>query len=128
MNAVNFIHHLSIACVLILAGHLCAAQCDEIVWPTDSAVAEQAKLEIARLHSARKGKDYRVATRSLTWLARNAPRADTNLYIDAERIYGELLDRERNETVKMIYLDSIYRFYDLRVRHCEKLFDVDDAR
>ncbi|MEJ1239026.1 hypothetical protein WBG78_12905 [Chryseolinea sp. T2] len=128
MNAVNFIQHLSKAFVLVLAAQLCAAQCQEIVWPTDTAVAQQAKLEIARLQTTRTGKDYRNATRALTWLARNAPRADTNLYIDAERIYGELLDRERNETVKRMYLDSIYRFYDLRVRHCGKAFDVDDAR
>jgi|GEM_PF-3587900 hypothetical protein len=124
----NFIQRLFVIFVFLLAYDICAAQCRDIVWPADTILAMQAKKEIARLQSAHKAKDYRNATRALTWLARNAPRADSNLYIDAERIYGELLDRERNQTVKMIYLDSIYRFYDLRELHCEKSFDVDDAR
>lgn len=124
----NWIKNLTKAWALVLAGHACLAQCKEIVWPADSALALQAKREISRLNVARKSRDYRNATSALTWLARNAPRADTNLYVDAERIYGELLTRERSRTVKRIYLDSIYRFYDLRALHCEKSLDVDEAR
>ena len=124
----KFVHHLFGIFVLVLANLSCLAQCNEIVWPKDSIVASKARKEVARLLSAHKAKDYRNAIGALTWLARNAPRADSNLYIHAERIYGELLDRERNQTVKMIYLDSIYRFYELRAMHCDKSFDVEDAR
>ncbi|MGC3945996.1 MAG: hypothetical protein QM762_15995 [Chryseolinea sp.] len=124
----NFVQRLVCIVAFVLGYHACLAQCNDIVWPKDTSVADQAKKEIAQLHSARRTKDYRVATKALTWMARYAPRADSNLYIDAERIYGELLDRERNQTVKLIYLDSIYRFYDLRALHCEKSFDVEDAR
>jgi tetratricopeptide (TPR) repeat protein len=124
----KWIRHLVMAWTLVLAGDACFAQCKDIVWPKDSALAEQARVEIARLQGARKSRDYRAATGAITWLARNAPQADTNLYIDAERIYSELLTRERSRTVKKLYLDSIYRFYDLRARHCDKFLDVDDAR
>lgn len=116
------------AWILVITGYSGISQCREIIWPSDSALAARAKLEISRLQDAKKKKNYRVATASLAWLARNAPRADSNLYIDAEAIYSELLTRERNRTVKRFYLDSIYRFYDLRVLHCEKTFDVDEAR
>ncbi|HTF19934.1 MAG TPA: hypothetical protein VK658_17800 [Chryseolinea sp.] len=122
------IQNLAKAWALVLACHTGFAQCKDIVWPKDSAMASQARIEIARLQNAKKSRDYRKATSALTWLARNAPRADTNLYIDADRIYSELLTHERNHTVKKLYLDSIYRFYDLRTRHCDKFFDVDDAR
>lgn len=116
------------AWILVMTGYNGISQCREIVWPSDSALASRAKVEVARLHEAKKTRNYRVATTALTWLARNAPRADSNLYIDAEAIYSELLTRERSSTVKNFYLDSIYRFYDFRMRHCEKTFDVDEAR
>src|SRR5690349_12038190 len=103
------IRHIVAVLMLLLSCHLCFSQCQEVVWPSDSGVAERARLEVDRLHKAKKSKDYRIATTALTWLARNAPRADTNLYLDADLIYGDLLSHERNQTVKKLYLDSIYR-------------------
>lgn len=114
--------------IMLAAVHLTNAQCREIEWPADSALAHKAHVEIIRLHNAMKTRSHRDATSALTWLARNAPRADTNLYIDADIIYSDLLRREKNNTVKKLYLDSIYRFYDLRALHCEKTFDVEGAR
>src|SRR5690349_10541013 len=110
--------------LLVLACHSGFAQCREVVWPKGTALVEEAKRRIAQLHGAHKTKDYRNATGALSWLARNAPRADSTLYLEADHIYGELLSRERNQTVKTLYLDSIYRYYDLRVRNCDKSFDV----
>lgn len=117
------------ATVLLLgSAPLCLSQCREVVWPEDSALAQRARKEVDRLANAKNMRDYRSATSALSWLARNAPRADTNLFRDADIIYGELLRRERNQTVKELYLDSIYRFYDFRARHCDKDLDVDEAR
>lgn len=120
--------HAILLTVLVLLTSDALGQCKEIVWPKDSALANTARLEISRLHSAKRSKSYREATHALTWLARYAPRADSNLYIDADMIYSDLLTREKNSTVRKLYLDSIYRFYDLRALHCDKTFDVDDAR
>src|SRR5689334_22523291 len=124
----NWIQDLAKASIFVLACHTGFAQCDDVVWPKDTALAQEARLKIVQLHDAHKARDYRKATNALTWLARNAPRADTGLYRQADRIYSELLERERNSTVKQLYLDSIYRFYDLRLRDCDKSFDVDEAR
>jgi hypothetical protein len=124
----NWIQDFAKAWILVLACHTGFAQCGDVVWPKDTAMALEAKRKIVQLRDAHKARDYRKATTCLTWLARNAPKADTGLYLQADRIYSELLSRERNLTVKKLYLDSIYRFYDLRVRYCDKSFDVDDAR
>lgn len=122
------VFHLATVWILVLTCQAAVAQCGNVVWPHDASLAVHAKAEIDRLYTARKAKDYRNATSALTWLARNAPRADSNLYITAEQLYGELLTREKNQTVKRLYLDSIYRFYDLRALHCDKSFNVEDAR
>ena len=124
----NWIHFVTATWILLATDTQCFAQCSTIQFPDDSTAARQARTQVEQLHKAKRLKDYRRATSALTWLARNAPQADSNLYADADLIYSYLLRRERNQTVKRLYLDSMYHFYDLRAANCDPNFDVKSAR
>jgi hypothetical protein len=89
-------------------------QCKDISTSSPANVIEKYVL----FEDAFKEKNYTEAKGPLNWLLQNAPKLNTNLYINAVETYGELASRESKAEKKAVYMDSVILVYDLRMKNC----------
>jgi len=92
------------------------AQCAEWRWPQDRKTAEE---KVALLQDAIRDKKYRQAIKSFNWLVVNTPELNSSIYIHGATIYDALASKEKDQSKKKIYVDSLLMVYDLRMSQCD---------
>ena len=106
---------LGLLAVLLVSGASAWAQCSGWNWPDDKATAEEKNVMYV---DALNSQNYEAARTPHKWLLSNAPKLNTAIYINGEKIYKGLADKESDPAKKQAYVDSLMLIYDLRVENC----------
>lgn len=101
--------------LLFLASFSAFSQCKEVLWPENRAKAEES---VAIYSDALKQGNYRGATAAWQWMATNAPKWQTKLWIDGTEIYNKLAAAEKDPAKKQVLVDSLMMVYDMRITNC----------
>jgi tetratricopeptide (TPR) repeat protein len=110
----RFLRFLLWLLILISVGSNVLSQCKDNSASSSPAVIEKLVL----FHDHYKEKKYKVALGPLSWLLKNAPTVNTNLYIMGADTYDELAKSEKDPAMRNKYVDSLMIVYDLRIKNC----------
>ncbi|TRX61332.1 hypothetical protein FNH22_04555 [Fulvivirga sp. M361] len=100
--------------VVALTGYYAQAQCGDWKFPEDKATFDEKNV----LYSdALRNKDYANAKGPHLWILTNAPDVNKAIYINGEKIYKGLADKEKDADKKKEYIDSLMLMYDMRLQY-----------
>lgn len=111
--------------ILLLAAivlpYFAQAQCEGWNWPEDKAKAEEKNVLYT---DALRNDNFKAAKGPHQWLLQNAPKLNTSIYINGEKIYKGLIEQTKDEAQKEVYIDSLMLIYDMRIENCGEKADV----
>ncbi|MCG8390335.1 MAG: hypothetical protein MJA30_32600 [Cytophagales bacterium] len=109
--------------VVVLQGYYAQAQCGDWKFPEDKSTFDEQNV---LYNDALRNKDFKAAKVPHQWILNNAPDVNQALYINGEKIYKGLIDQEKDEAQKKVYIDSLMIMYDMRLQYtpCGKEADI----
>lgn len=110
-----------IAGAVALLPFLTQAQCEGWNWPEDRSTAEEKNVLYT---DALRNDNFAAAQKPHMWLLTNAPKLNTSIYINGEKIYKGLIEQVTDETRKEVLIDSLMMIYDMRITNCNEEADV----
>ncbi|UII28673.1 tetratricopeptide repeat protein [Fulvivirga maritima] len=106
---------------ICLQTYMLQAQCNDWNWPEDKATAEEKNVLYT---DAVRNDNFAAAQKPHLWLLQNAPKLNTSIYINGEKIYKGLIDATDDETRKAALVDSLMLIYDMRIENCGEEAEV----
>ncbi|UII21884.1 hypothetical protein [Fulvivirga ligni] len=101
--------------------YLVQAQCEGWNWPEDKATAEEKNVLYT---DALRNDNFKGARKPHAWLLQNAPKLNTSIYINGEKIYKGLVEATPEGDAQDVLIDSLMIIYDLRMTNCGEEADV----
>ncbi len=109
--------------VVALQGYYAQAQCGDWKFPEDKSTFDEKNV---LYNDALRNNDFKGAKAPHKWILINAPDVNQAIYINGEKLYKGLIDQEKDDAQKKVYIDSLMIMYDMRLQYtpCGKEADI----